>query len=42
MAIIDGGCKKNMRYPVEETAAKHERVVKEASHLFREGLLEIL
>ena len=25
-----------MRYPVEETAAKHERIVKEASHLFRE------
>ena len=29
------GCKK-MRYPVEETAAKHERIVKEASRLFRE------
>src|SRR5215472_9891190 len=28
--------KKVMRYPVEETAAKHERIVKEASHLFRE------
>jgi TetR/AcrR family transcriptional repressor of nem operon len=27
---------KNMRYPVEETAAKHERIVKEASRLFRE------
>ena len=25
-----------MRYPVEETAAKHERIVKEASRLFRE------
>src|SRR5215469_13399054 len=28
--------KKIMRYPVEETAAKHERIVKEASRLFRE------
>ena len=28
--------KKLMRYPVEETAAKHERIVKEASRLFRE------
>ena len=36
MTIIDGGCKENMRYPVEETAAKHERIVKEASRLFRE------
>src|ERR1700758_2653453 len=36
MTIIDGGCRKNMRYPVEETAAKHERIVKEASRLFRE------
>src|SRR5580693_1854416 len=27
---------KNMRYPVEETAAKHERIVNEASRLFRE------
>src|SRR5215469_7284703 len=36
MTIIDGGCKKNMRYPVEETAAKHERIEKEASRLFRE------
>jgi AcrR family transcriptional regulator len=36
MTIIDGGCKKIMRYPVEETAAKHERIVKEASRLFRE------
>jgi len=25
-----------MRYPVEKTAAKHERIVKEASRLFRE------
>jgi len=25
-----------MRYPLEETAAKHERIVKEASRLFRE------
>jgi TetR/AcrR family transcriptional repressor of nem operon len=25
-----------MRYPIEETAAKHERIVKEASRLFRE------
>jgi TetR/AcrR family transcriptional repressor of nem operon len=36
MTIIDGRCKKLMRYPVEETAAKHERIVKEASRLFRE------
>jgi len=36
MAIIDGGCRKNMRYPAEETAARHERIVKEASRLFRE------
>jgi TetR/AcrR family transcriptional regulator, transcriptional repressor for nem operon len=36
MTIIDGGCTKIMRYPVEETAAKHERIVKEASRLFRE------
>src|SRR5208282_823675 len=36
MTIIDGGCRKNMRYPVEETAAKHERIVKKASRLFRE------
>src|SRR6516164_8188931 len=36
MIIIDGGYRKNMRYPVEETAAKHERIVKEASRLFRE------
>jgi TetR/AcrR family transcriptional repressor of nem operon len=28
--------KKVMRYPAEETAAKHERMVKEASRLFRE------
>ena len=28
--------KKVMRYPVEETAAKHEQIVKEASRLFRE------
>src|SRR5215467_7744260 len=28
--------RKVMRYPVEETAAKHERIVKEASRLFRE------
>ena len=27
---------KVMRYPAEETAAKHERIVKEASRLFRE------
>ena len=25
-----------MRYPVEETAAKHERIVNETSRLFRE------
>ena len=36
MTIIDGGCRKSMRYPVEETAARHERIVKEASRLFRE------
>jgi len=30
------GYKKFMRYPAEETAAKHERIVKEASRLFRE------
>jgi len=36
MTIIDGRMQKNMRYPVEETAAKHERIVKEASRLFRE------
>jgi TetR/AcrR family transcriptional regulator, transcriptional repressor for nem operon len=30
------GYKKIMRHPVEETAAKHERIVKEASRLFRE------
>src|SRR6201998_4122097 len=35
MSIIDGGFRK-MRYPAEETAAKHERIVKEASRLFRE------
>src|SRR6201997_3630958 len=40
MTIIDGGCRKNMRYPVEETAAKHERIVKEASRLFRERRFE--
>src|SRR5215472_2350557 len=27
---------KNMRYPQKETAAKHDRIVKEASRLFRE------
>jgi Bacterial regulatory proteins, tetR family len=27
---------KVMRYPAKETAAKHERIVKEASRLFRE------
>jgi TetR/AcrR family transcriptional repressor of nem operon len=36
MAIIDGGLQEKMRYPAEETAAKHERIVKEASRLFRE------
>src|ERR1700757_1869117 len=35
MAIIDRGFGK-MRYPAKETAAKHERIVKEASRLFRE------
>src|SRR5215471_15538857 len=28
--------KKVMRYPAQETAAKHARIVKEASRLFRE------
>jgi TetR/AcrR family transcriptional regulator, transcriptional repressor for nem operon len=36
MSIIDGGCRKSMRYPAKETAAKHDRIVKEASRLFRE------
>src|SRR5215469_14685748 len=36
MLIMDGCCRENMRYPAEETAAKHERIVKEASRLFRE------
>lgn len=36
MTIIDGGCGIILRYPAEETAAKHERIVKEASRLFRE------
>ena len=36
MMVIDGGFEKIMRYPAEETAAKHERIVKEASRLFRE------
>lgn len=36
MIILDGGFTKNMRYPPKETAAKHERIVKEASRLFRE------
>jgi TetR/AcrR family transcriptional regulator, transcriptional repressor for nem operon len=35
MTIIDGGCRK-MRYPAKETAEKHDRIVKEASRLFRE------
>jgi TetR/AcrR family transcriptional repressor of nem operon len=35
MSIIDGGFRK-MRYPAQETAAKHDRIVKEASRLFRE------
>ena len=35
MSIIDGGCTK-LRYPAKETAAKHERILKEASRLFRE------
>jgi TetR/AcrR family transcriptional regulator, transcriptional repressor for nem operon len=35
MIIIHGGFRK-MRYPAKETAAKHERIVKEASRLFRE------
>src|SRR5215470_6121612 len=36
MTIIDGGCRKNMRYPADQTAEKHERIVEEASRLFRE------
>ena len=36
MTIVDGGLQEKMRYPAEETAAKHERIVKEASRLFRE------
>jgi TetR/AcrR family transcriptional regulator, transcriptional repressor for nem operon len=36
MIIIDGGCRKSMRYPAKDTAAKHDRIVKEASRLFRE------
>ena len=36
MGIIDGGLQEKMRYPAKETAAKHERIVKEASRLFRE------
>jgi TetR/AcrR family transcriptional repressor of nem operon len=35
MTIIDGGFRK-MRYPAKETAARHERIVREASRLFRE------
>jgi TetR/AcrR family transcriptional repressor of nem operon len=30
------GARKIIRYPVEQTAAKHERIVKEAFPLFRE------
>ena len=36
MTIVYGGFRKIMRYPAKETAAKHERIVKEASRLFRE------
>jgi TetR/AcrR family transcriptional repressor of nem operon len=36
MTIMDGRIHKIMRYPASETAAKHERIVKEASRLFRE------
>jgi TetR/AcrR family transcriptional repressor of nem operon len=32
--------KKFMRYPTKQTAAKHERIVREASRLFRERGLE--
>ena len=35
MIIIDGGCRK-IRRRAKETAAQHERIVKEASRLFRE------
>src|SRR6201991_1998371 len=35
MVIIYRGCRK-MRYPAKEPAEKHERIVKEASRLFRE------
>ena len=34
------GARKNMRYLVEETAAKHERVVKKASRLLRKQEFE--
>jgi TetR/AcrR family transcriptional repressor of nem operon len=34
MDIIFGGCRK-MRYPAKETAAKHDRIVREASRQFR-------
>jgi TetR/AcrR family transcriptional repressor of nem operon len=33
---------KTMRYPAKETAVKHERIVKEASRLFRERGFENL
>jgi TetR/AcrR family transcriptional repressor of nem operon len=36
MTIIDGGFREVVRYPAKETAAKHDRIVKEASRLFRE------
>ena len=29
-----------MRYPAKETAAKHDRIVKEASRLFREQRID--
>jgi TetR/AcrR family transcriptional repressor of nem operon len=35
MTIIVGGCR-IMRYPAKATAAKHDRIVREASRLFRE------
>ena len=42
MTIIDGGCKKNYALSRPRDRRKNERIVKEASLLFREGLLEIL
>jgi TetR/AcrR family transcriptional regulator, transcriptional repressor for nem operon len=38
--IIDRGCRKVLRCPTKQTAVKHERIVKEASRLFRERVFE--